>query len=438
MKKIVYYIAILGCIFTIVGCSNYKSDVIPSLSDETLVTVDSTSSIISNESESNNNVKVEGVSNIRFDEEAGYQNIITGGIRCLAENEEGYYFTKKIGINYYLYYYDKETNQSIPLCAKPNCKHNDINECNASLGIHAYDIFLYKDNIYSIVAKDKDVTSNITLIQLISIAIDGTERNEIETILEFEGSRGSMFRSMLIKDDIVYFSGMLEQLEEDKVVLPSGEEILMPIEKNYIFSIPITGGKYSTIYEIEALGMYHLIRLYEGKDGIWIFDLPVLDWTDDDNNKIYYYNTKEKKMTPVFQEIDLDEEIPIVGINLDGLYGISKDNVVWQCSEYDLSEKVLYELSKDIQIEEVLYYESYYLVEESSNQLSIMDNSFNMVATIQFPQLEDSTEITAWSLSKDGVLIGVMYEEADYTMELVYLDLHDIEENQLIEWKKIG
>ena len=143
-------------------------------------------------------------------------------------------------------------------------------------------------------------------------------------------------------------------------------------------------------------------------------------------------------MTPVFQEIDLDEEIPIVGINLDGLYGISKDNVVWQCSEYDLSEKVLYELSKDIQIEEVLYYESYYLVEESSNQLSIMDNSFNMVATIQFPQLEDSTEITAWSLSKDGVLIGVMYEEADYTMELVYLDLHDIEENQPIEWKKIG
>ena len=55
-------------------------------------------------------------------------------------SEQGVYHIVKGKIGNQLYFYDGETNQDVPLCAKPNCDHNN-NQCEAYL------ITQYKDTV---------------------------------------------------------------------------------------------------------------------------------------------------------------------------------------------------------------------------------------------------------------------------------------------------
>ena len=99
----------------------------------------------------------------------------------IAETESGYYYLN----GDFLYYSDKDTMKPIPLCNKPNCKHENetddtkVYECNAYIGVWTTLPFLqyYKGSLYTV--EGFDATEKLNKFSLVKISLDGTKREHL-------------------------------------------------------------------------------------------------------------------------------------------------------------------------------------------------------------------------------------------------------------------
>ena len=96
----------------------------------------------------------------------------------IAATEDGYYLL----IHNYIFYADKDTMKTTVLCNKPDCAHEKemdpekVLNCNAFMGsgfLHGF-LSLYKDRLY--VFSDYDNAQQKELPQLVSISLDGSNR----------------------------------------------------------------------------------------------------------------------------------------------------------------------------------------------------------------------------------------------------------------------
>ena len=111
--------------------------------------------------------------------EDAYQSCWAVGSHNFARAENGYYFMADNGKS--LMYFDASTKDVIPVCAKPDCKHDDY-DCNSYLGKGEYQLFsVYYYNGYVYVLKN-----NMGNAQLVQISEDGATRKGICDVLPTE------------------------------------------------------------------------------------------------------------------------------------------------------------------------------------------------------------------------------------------------------------
>lgn len=113
-----------------------------------------------------------------------YSLHVQGGFRTFAESEDGYFFGLTLYGNHFLFYTDKETLQTLPVCNKPNCLHYEETDeerrklCGAFfMGDRFYPTVLYNDGRLLI-----PIRVGTTGIRLESFSTDGAERKEILSI----------------------------------------------------------------------------------------------------------------------------------------------------------------------------------------------------------------------------------------------------------------
>lgn len=99
----------------------------------------------------------------------------------VAKTENGYYYLN----GDFIYYTDKDTMKPIPLCNKPNCKHENetddtkVYECNAYVGVRTPLPFLqyYKGSLYTI--EGFDANEKKDKCSLVKISLDGSKREHL-------------------------------------------------------------------------------------------------------------------------------------------------------------------------------------------------------------------------------------------------------------------
>lgn len=115
-----------------------------------------------------------------FKTDAQYSYTLQGSERLFAESEDGYYFYLLIKGNHYLFYTDKKTMKTPPVCNKPNCLHYEETEyskramCNAFFNPGSYftSVFYNNGKIYLPITQE-----NNTIITQVSL--DGSGRKEL-------------------------------------------------------------------------------------------------------------------------------------------------------------------------------------------------------------------------------------------------------------------
>ena len=131
------------------------------------------------------------------DSQYGLSTLFDAGI---AQSEKGYYFCSG-PTRSFLYFYDYKTNQSIPLCNKPNCLHvtepdgSKIADCNAYISNAQY-LRYYKDALYYVT--DEKI-NNEYYQSVYRVSTDGTRHQRLYTsrvmINNFQIHRGSIYFS---------------------------------------------------------------------------------------------------------------------------------------------------------------------------------------------------------------------------------------------------
>ena len=122
--------------------------------------------------------------NFHFETDAQSYAFLPGMNRGIAESETGYYFGMTLKGNHYLFYTDKETMQTVPVCSKPNCLHYEETDqekrelCNAYFtGVIGACMFYYDGKLYI-----PEYGRSSSEININEFSLDGTERKTIFTI----------------------------------------------------------------------------------------------------------------------------------------------------------------------------------------------------------------------------------------------------------------
>ena len=105
-----------------------------------------------------------------------------------AESETGFYYFEDTNPSI-LYYADKETMQSIPVCNKPNCVAHDnpreatdaeLENCNAYLYTKNQKLLYYEGALYAVMQEGTmEGNEVLTSFSLVRISLDGTERKVV-------------------------------------------------------------------------------------------------------------------------------------------------------------------------------------------------------------------------------------------------------------------
>lgn len=117
--------------------------------------------------------------------------------------QDGYYFLKRSK----LFYYDSSEEVVLPVCNKPECRHDDI-DCNADLpGSPLQTIMMGKDGLYTVVLEDDGVVLQENLYRIDRNG-NGFERITTlqETALLKEGGTKSTFGSGCIDHGVLYYT----------------------------------------------------------------------------------------------------------------------------------------------------------------------------------------------------------------------------------------
>ena len=125
-----------------------------------------------------------------FETDSQYTFYTQAGFRNFAEAENGYYFTLTINGFSYIFFTDKETMQTIPLCSKPNCLHYNEKDseqralCNAYISGLDYEaaIFYTNQKVYTF------QNQNDSHFDLIELTPDGTSRKTAISLSSLKNS----------------------------------------------------------------------------------------------------------------------------------------------------------------------------------------------------------------------------------------------------------
>ncbi len=99
------------------------------------------------------------------------------GVREGAYTENGFYAINTDSEN--IDFIDSKTQTAVPVCGKPNCKHND-ELCNAHFNTPE-SVMVYNGYLY-IIAHGKEMST----VYLYKMSLDGSERIELRTLYSFE------------------------------------------------------------------------------------------------------------------------------------------------------------------------------------------------------------------------------------------------------------
>lgn len=122
------------------------------------------------------------------------------GPLAIMETEYGYYYNynrthyaeehyhNNYTVKHTLQYYDKETQEHILLCNKPECEHNGSSTCAATYkNLSVINSLLYDNYIYVYAT---EINQNLISMNLYRIALDGSSLDKVGTVLETENTIG--------------------------------------------------------------------------------------------------------------------------------------------------------------------------------------------------------------------------------------------------------
>lgn len=292
--------------------------------------------------------------------------------------ENGYYYIKELdGTNKdAIFYMDGESCESIILCGKAECSHND-KDCNAVLissggtsginGDRSEGLYYYKGALYILHNEDAE-----GLTYLEQIAADGSYRKKL-----FEIGPESPAYCLVFHDDSVYIyqrQGGVSGYEETTATIRrrslDGREDEIIYEHTaqgaVVYAVKSYGGRLFFVMEEEGRAgtEKHSERIYERK-GVFAYDYQtkqvqqvcdeaVCDYTvDEKNNTIYYYvfndglykrNLSEKTAKKIYNMTD--KETNICQVSFDGTY-LYLSNEQYSVFFYEKTDYYLYVLDTD-------------------------------------------------------------------------------------------
>lgn len=247
-----------------------------------------------------------------------------------------YYLTTDMKLTTYLRYFDAETKQSIPVCAKAECTH-DTSECNSYFGKYYLMKPIYYYNGYLYMVK---VEGGMSV--LVRVDKDGSNRKDIAQLFPNEGSTSV---SMVFHNGKAYAYDHLghvaleEEYEETikEVDLSTGDTRVVYSYKgtnSAITDAKSYGNKlffqifyYSVDKEKAVADMYHILYCYDYETGETekVSDKDISDYcVDTDNNVLYYFEVDKglfsRKLNEEKSELlyESDDTIKTASLSFDG------------------------------------------------------------------------------------------------------------------------
>lgn len=278
-----------------------------------------------------------------------YQAYWGSKVQYVTKGENGYYYlTAKEPL--YLMYFDKDTQESIPVCGKAECNHDNA-DCNAFFGsVRQYDrkaneqehysdyqLYYYKDLLYLLSTEGN----------LVSVTPDGSERKKIAKVYTYDGTSDT---KLVFYDNYVYVYNSagnqgsneehtetikrysLDGKSEETVVAWNAVSGAINNVKNYgdkLFfltsSLQVEKTDSSRTWNYQYNGLY----AYDHKTGQAgkVIDAQITSYAvDEEHEKIYYfvysdglyeYDVKTGKSSRI---LEASNEIMIADMSYDGQY----------------------------------------------------------------------------------------------------------------------
>lgn len=257
----------------------------------------------------------------------------------IAVSEKGYYFI----YSDILYFKDKNSGLCVPVCAKPECSHEDkdLDSCNAYFNSYTFypqlGLFYYNSNLYILGNDGKGKDGQGEGLYLYKVSMDGTKREMLYSLGEFVSSLDSLNLRFFMHRG----KGYLSYSEETKATLLSFE---IDSEKPEMKTVDILEGKAPEFYRLSGYGDYVIyqyffykdknlekfnggIKVYDGNNQQVIIDNAIKTYcitTDklyyETNSGIKAYDLKSKKTS------DYKTDKNAYAINYDGKYFYTYDN----------------------------------------------------------------------------------------------------------------
>lgn len=320
-----------------------------------------------------------------------YMYFSSNGSHDLYESDNGYYYLLKNNI----YYSDKESDNSIILCNKPNCDHNN-QECDGYSGYFPEIApIIYNDNIYYV---NEYLKGEESYLSLFKADLDGTNKKEI---LYFS----TPVNDFIIHRGKVYFSTM-----------PNGVDSGIGV-----YAYDLKKDKLETVYEDNDNNTY-ILSLYAYKNNLY-FEVSKTDEKYISHNEVYNYNIKNNKVDkfPVYDDgisrpVALNDKLYFYSYN--GSEGI----------EYitDLDGKIV----KKNEVKEIRQYysdlEYIYKLFEDKNKLEIYNTENELLKEVYFENFDLSENIVNFTPGNERTFIYYKNIENPNIRGIKYIDKEEL------------
>ena len=191
------------------------------------------------------------------------------GARC-AQNEAALFFfcaLSTIDEPGLIYYVDKASGASGPLCGRPECMHNS-SACNAYIGPCGYGICFY-DGKLIFAAEEYAENGAYEGVCIYRMNPDGTDREKIGELISPDESNAFMNTSYMVHRGHLFFGGIKGEIRD------GAYEYF-----NFVYDYDLGSKKRSVIYEVSNEGM---MRMQPVGDDLYIFDqAPAKNGASDD------------------------------------------------------------------------------------------------------------------------------------------------------------
>lgn len=191
---------------------------------------------------------------------------------CCVKNESGYY----VNVSKYVYFVDSATMEATPLCAKPNCLHND-ETCNSYIGT-TQGLTYNNGKIYTVVEAGPEYHLEGSCFNYISA--DGSEHETFAHVKE-------NVQDWIIHRGYVYYS-IKKGVFEEAITLENFGDVQAAVlrfplnspDKQELVYSSAEGLKDAYLYKLKAFGDY-MYFMEQGKDSDdYRFDWKRVNLTD--------------------------------------------------------------------------------------------------------------------------------------------------------------